>query len=136
MKYVGLYLVAVAIFLAIDALWLGYVAREFYKNRLGDLLLAEPRLGIAAGFYALYVIGLLYFAVVPGLNAASIGLTALNGALFGLFCYMTYDATNLSTVKGFDATLAIVDVTWGTALTAFTAVATYWIARVFSLWQG
>lgn len=136
MKYVGLYLVAAVIFLAIDALWLGYVARDFYKNRLGDLLLAEPRFGIAAAFYALYIIGLLYFAVVPGLSAASIGLTALNAALFGLFCYMTYDATNLSTVEGFDATVAIVDVIWGTALTTFTAVVTYWIARSFSLWQG
>lgn len=136
MKYIGIYLVAAVIFLSIDALWLGYLARDFYRERLGAILLEQPRLGVAAGFYALYVAGLLYFAVIPALNAGSIGLAAFNAALFGMFCYMTYDATNLSTVKGFDATLAIVDVTWGTALTAFTAVATYWIARVFSLWQG
>lgn len=136
MKYIYIYLVAAVVFLAIDAVWLGYVARDFYKSRMGDLLLDQPRFGIAAGFYAIYVIGLLYFAVVPGLNAGSIGLTALNAALFGMFCYMTYDATNLSVMRGFDATVAVVDVIWGTVLSTFAACVTFWVARSFSLWHG
>jgi uncharacterized membrane protein len=136
MKYIYVYLVAAVVFLAIDAVWLGYVARDFYKARMGDLLLDQPRFGIAAGFYAIFVIGLLYFAVVPGLNAGSLGLTALNAALFGMFCYMTYDATNLAVVRGFDTTVAVVDVIWGTVLSTFTACVTFWVARSFSLWHG
>lgn len=136
MKYIGIYLVAAVIFLSIDALWLGYLARDFYRERLGAILLEQPRLGVAAGFYALYVAGLLYFAVIPALNAGSIGLAAFNAALFGMFCYMTYDATNLATVKGFDATVAVADVVWGTFLSTFTACVTYWAAHRFSLWDG
>jgi uncharacterized membrane protein len=135
MKYIYLYLVAAVVFLAIDAIWLGYVARDFYKERLGALLLDQPRLGIAAGFYALYVIGLLYFAVVPGLNAQSFALAAFNGALFGMFCYMTYDATNLSTMRGFSGTVAVVDVLWGTMLSAFTASVAYWVAKTIGFWH-
>lgn len=136
MKYISIYLVAAVLFLAIDAVWLGYVARDFYKSRIGALLLEQPRLGIAAGFYALYVVGLVYFAIVPGLKADSIGLTAFNAALFGMFCYMTYDATNLSTMKGFDPVVAVVDIAWGTVLTALVASVTHWLARSFALWQG
>ncbi|VVT24029.1 DUF2177 family protein [Rhizobium sp. EC-SD404] len=136
MKFVWVYLVAAVVFLAIDAIWLGYVARDFYKDRLGSLLLDRPRFGIAAGFYAIFVIGLIYFAIAPGLNAGSFWLTVFNAGLFGMFCYMTYDATNLSTIRGFDTTVAIVDTLWGTALSAFTAGVTYFIARTFSLWHG
>ena len=81
MKYLWIYLVAAVVFLAIDALWLGYVARDFYKERLGDLLLARPRFGIAAGFYAIYVVGLIYFAIAPGLAAGSLWLAVFNGDL-------------------------------------------------------
>jgi uncharacterized membrane protein len=136
MKFVWVYLVAAVVFLTIDAIWLGYVARDFYKDRLGSLLLDRPRFGIAAGFYAIFVIGLIYFAIAPGLNAQSFGLTVFNAFLFGLFCYMTYDATNLSTIKGFDTTVAVVDTLWGATLSAFTAGVTYFVVRTFSLWHG
>lgn len=136
MKYVWIYLVAAVVFLAIDAVWLGYVARDFYKNRIGDLLLDSPRFGIAAGFYAIFVIGLVYFAIAPALAAGSFWLAVFNAALFGMFCYMTYDATNLSTMRGFDATVAVVDIVWGATLSAFTAGVTYLVARAFSLWHG
>jgi uncharacterized membrane protein len=136
MKFVYVYLVAAVVFLAIDAVWLGYLARDFYKERLGDLLLEQPRFGVAAGFYAIFVIGLLYFAIVPGLQAESLGLAVFNAALFGMFCYMTYDATNLSTMRGFPVVVALVDVAWGTFLSAFTAAVTFTVARSFSLWHG
>ncbi|WP_099866822.1 DUF2177 family protein [Pararhizobium haloflavum] len=136
MKFFWVYLVAAFIFLAIDAVWLGYVARDFYKSRMGDLLLDQPRFAIAAGFYAIFVIGLVYFAIAPGLAAGSFWLAVFNAGLFGMFCYMTYDATNLSTMKGFDATVAMVDIIWGAALSAFTAGVTYAIASAFSLWHN
>lgn len=136
MKHLSIYLIAAVVFLAIDAVWLGYVARDFYKARIGGLLLEQPKFAIAAGFYAIYVVGLLYFAVLPGLRSDSMGLAAFNAALFGMFCYMTYDATNLSTMKGFDPVVAVVDIAWGAALSAFTAAVTFWAAQRLSLWQG
>lgn len=134
MKYLYVYLIALAIFLLLDAVWLGLVARSFYQAHIGPLLLARPRFGVAALFYAIYVIGLLYFALVPGLGAASLPLTLLRAALFGFFCYLTYDASNLATLKGYAASVAIADVIWGAVLTAVTAGATFLIVRAGAIW--
>ena len=129
MKYIYAYGVALALFLVLDAIWLGVVARGFYASRMGDLLLDQPRWGVAAIFYALYVIGLVYFAVAPGLAAQSAAIAALNGALFGFFAYLTYNATNLSVLRGYDPVVAVVDTAWGTLLGAAVASATVAILK-------
>ena len=116
MKFLPVYLVALAIFLALDALWLGVVARNFYASRMASLMLEQPRWGIAALFYVLFVAGLVYFAIGAHVAAGDWRAAALNGALFGFFCYLTYDATNLAVLKGYDTTVAIVDTVWGTVL--------------------
>ncbi len=124
MKYLTAYGIAVVIFLALDALWLGLIARSLYVSRMGDLMAAQPRWGVALMFYALFVVGLIYFAVTTGLESGSWQTAALNGALFGFFCYLTYDATNLAVIEGYDPVLAIIDTVWGTVLGAVTAGAT------------
>jgi uncharacterized membrane protein len=90
-------------------------------SRIGDLILDQPRWGVAALFYALYVVGLVYFAVSTGLDPARPAVAALNGGLFGFFAYLTYNATNLSTLKGYSALVAAVDTTWGTIMGAAVA---------------
>ena len=124
MKYVAAYVVALVIFLALDALWIGVLAKGLYAERIGGLLLEQPRWGVAVLFYGLYLIGLLYFGALPGFAAGSAAVGALNGALFGFFAYMTYSATNLAVMKGYDATVAIADTAWGTVLGAVVAGAT------------
>ena len=124
MKYASAYLVALVLFLALDAIWLGLVARGFYTGRMGPLMADPPRWGVAAVFYLLFVLGLVYFGISQHLAAGDWRNAALNGALFGFFCYLTYDATNLAVVKGFDGLLAVVDTTWGTFLGGFVAGAT------------
>lgn len=136
MKFVYLYIVAGLLFLAIDSLWLGFVARGFYQAQIGALLLEKPRFGVAAVFYAIYVVGLLYFALVPGLNAGSIVETAVRCGLFGFFCYLTYDASNLATLRGYSGSLAVADVVWGTVLSAVVGCLTFLIARALSIWQA
>jgi uncharacterized membrane protein len=121
MKYATAYGVALVIFLIMDALWLGVVARGFYTSRMGELLLDQPRWGVAAIFYALYIVGLVYFAVVPGMASGSWVTGAFNGALFGFFAYLTYNATNLSVLRGYDPVVAIVDTSWGTIMGAVVA---------------
>jgi uncharacterized membrane protein len=124
MKYAGAYGVALVIFIILDAIWLGVVARGLYAARMGDLLLEQPRWGVAALFYAVFVAGLVYFAIVGSMEAGDWQTAALNGALFGFFTYLTYDATNLAVLKGYDPILAAVDVAWGTLLGALVAGAT------------
>jgi len=123
-RYAAAYAVALVLFLILDAIWLGLVARAFYMSRIGGLILDQPRWGIAALFYALYVVGLVYFAVSTGLDTGRPALAAVNGGLFGFFAYLTYNATNLSTLKGYDGTIAIVDTLWGTAMGAAVAFLT------------
>jgi uncharacterized membrane protein len=121
MKYATAYGVALVIFLIMDALWLGVAARGFYTSRMGELLLDQPRWGVAAIFYALYIVGLVYFAIVPGMASGSWVTGAFNGALFGFFAYLTYNATNLSVLRGYDPVVAVVDTSWGTIMGAVVA---------------
>jgi uncharacterized membrane protein len=131
MQYLAAYLATAAIFLFIDFLWLGYIAKTFYFSRLGDLLLDKPNLGVAAIFYAVYVIGVVIFAVGPALKSGSWQTALVYGALFGFFCYATYDMTNLATLKGWPVSVAIVDVIWGTVLTGTSALLGYLVTRQF-----
>lgn len=131
MRYVPTYFVALLIFLALDAIWLGVIARNLYASRMGDLMLAQPRWGVAALFYALFVVGLVYFAISQHLATGDWQSAALNGALFGFFCYLTYDATNLAVVKGFDTLLAVIDTAWGTILGGVVAGATVALVTAF-----
>lgn len=133
MKFVPVYFIALIIFLAIDAIWLGVISRGFYAERIGPLLLDRPRWGVAAIFYALFVVGLVYFAISGHLAEGDWKGAALAGALFGFFTYLTYDATNLAVLKGFDTTVAIVDVIWGTFLGAVVAGSTVAIASWLNL---
>lgn len=127
--YLVAYLATMAVFFAIDFVWLGIVAKGFYREQIGPLLLDDFRVGYAALFYLLYGVGIVVFAVLPGLKSDSL-LTALGfGALFGLIAYSAYDLTNLATLKGYTTTVAFVDMAWGTLLTGVSAAAGMWITR-------
>jgi uncharacterized membrane protein len=119
--YIKLYFITFAAFLAIDAVWLALVARNFYRRYLDWLMAANPNWIAALLFYLLFVVGVLVFVVIPGVEEGSLRTTLLRAALFGLIAYATYDLTNLATVKDWPLTITIVDMLWGTALS--TAVA-------------
>lgn len=124
-----LYLFTVPVFFAIDMLWLGYLARNFYKTQLQHLLSPEVNWPAAFLFYFVYIAGILFFAVRPGLSAQSLGIACLYGALFGFFTYATYDLTNLATLAGWPLSVTIVDLAWGAAITCATALAGRALAR-------
>ncbi|MGI9363756.1 MAG: DUF2177 family protein [Rhizobiaceae bacterium] len=126
-RLVVAYFATMIVFFAIDFVWLTSVAQKFYQGQIGPLLLDEFRIGVAAGFYLFYLAGVIFFAVNPALKAESLAIAALYGALFGFFCYATYDFTNLATLKGYTTTVALVDLTWGTFLTGISALAGTWI---------
>lgn len=119
------YFSAAIVFFGLDYVWLSRVAIGFYRSQIGDLLRDRPNMGAAAAFYLLYIGGIVYFAVMPGLQKESLAVACFNGALLGLIAYGTYDVTNLATLKNWSLTVSVVDVIWGTLLTASAASAAY-----------
>ena len=114
--YLKLYCATLVAFLVLDMVWLGLVARSFYRTYLGFLMASHPNWLSAAIFYLLFIVGILFFVVIPGLEADSLRRTIVRAALFGLITYATYDLTNLATVKDWPVVVTIVDMIWGTVL--------------------
>lgn len=131
MPYVIAYVSTAVVFFGLDYLWLSRVAIGFYRRHIGDLLLATPNFAAAGLFYLVYVAGIVYFAVMPAVAGGS-WLTALvGGAFLGLIAYGTYDMTNLATLKDWSLSVSLVDMAWGTVLTATAATAGYFaVARL------
>ncbi len=121
--YLKLYAITFAAFFLIDMVWLGLVAKGFYRKHLGYLMAPDVNWPAAIIFYLLFIAGILVFVVVPGLKTGSLGMTALRGALFGLITYATYDLTNLATVKNWPLTVTLVDMVWGAVLSTLTTLA-------------
>jgi uncharacterized membrane protein len=128
-RYVVLYLVTLFVLVPIDFLFLGIVAKDFFTAQVGNML-GEIKLVPAILFYLLYVAGTVIF--VSGAANATWQSTLLYGALFGLFCYATFELTALSLLKQWTWPVAIVDVSWGACVTAVSAtaglVAANWLA--------
>jgi|SRR4051794_15121254 uncharacterized membrane protein len=120
-RFLSLYVAGAIVFFPLDMLWLGVIARDVYRTQLGDLLLPQPHWGVAAGFYVLYLAGLVTFVMLPAAQNGSWLSAAAYGAAFGLVAYATYDLTNLATLRGFSMSLALTDMAWGAVLSAVTA---------------
>lgn len=119
-RWLLVYAATALVMVAIDLVWLGYIARPLYQRGIGHLMADEVRLVPAALFYALYPVGLVVFAVLPQKGLAH---TALLAGLFGLLAYATYDLTNLATLKGWPLGLSLLDMAWGSAVSAVAALA-------------
>lgn len=131
-KHLVTWLITFIVMVVIDLLWLGVIAKGLYQQGMGNLMSPEPRVGIAALFYLMYPIGLVIFAVMPGVDANSVLRAGVLGALFGLFAYSTYDLTNLAIVRNWPVALSFIDIAWGTVVSgvasAAGAVAWRWMA--------
>lgn len=115
------YLLALVVFVVIDLIWLGFIARDFYFSELRALMAPQFNMVAAGAFYMLYPAGVVIFAAMPGIEAQSVVKAVVLGSLLGLLAYGTYDLTNLATVKGWPVRMAIVDIAWGSILTGLTA---------------
>lgn len=129
--YIIGYIAALIFFLTVDMLWLAGIAKKIYGRQLGKLMTRKIRWGAALAFYALYLLGLVIFAIRPGIEAESLKTALTLGALYGFFCYMTYDLTNLATLKDWPEKLIWIDIPWGTVLTGSAAVVGTWFALFF-----
>ena len=123
------YLGSVLVFLAIDLVWLGVIAKDLYGKYLKDFLSDQINWTAAIVFYLLFIIGIIYFAVYPAAEKDSLQQAVLNGALFGFFTYATYDLTNLATLKNWPIQIVFIDIIWGMILTASVATAGFYILK-------
>jgi len=132
LKYLGIYLSFLISLIAIDLVWLLGIAKNLYRDEMGSLMASEPKLIAGLAFYLLYALGASIFVIIPALSKQSWLYALQYGALFGLFCYMTYDLTNLAVIRDFPTRLAFVDIAWGSFVTTLSAGIAYWVGSRLS----
>jgi len=127
--FLKLYAIALPVFLAVDMVWLGLVAKDFYRTQIGTLMKSNINWTAAVIFYLIFITGLVAFVISPAVEKGSWTHALLFGALFGLVCYATYDLTNLAVAKDWPLLFTIVDLAWGTVLAASVSAITYLITE-------
>jgi uncharacterized membrane protein len=129
MQFAIAYIATAVAFFAADFIWLTIATPRLYRPQLGTLLAEQPNLGVAALFYAVYVVGIVVLAVQPAIAAKSIWLAIGFGALLGLVAYGTYDITNLATIRGWPLAVSLIDMAWGVFATTLGAIAGFVVSR-------
>jgi uncharacterized membrane protein len=132
-SFIKIYLITLPIFFAIDMIWLGFIAKDFYRENLGQLLSPNINWTAAIIFYLLFIGGLVVFVISPAVEKNSLVHALIYGALFGLITYATYDLTNLATLKDWSLTVTIVDLIWGMVLSASVSTISYFISNKFAV---
>ena len=127
LKYLAVYFSFLLSLVAIDLIWLLGVAKNLYRDEMGSLMASEPKLLVGLSFYLLYALGASIFVILPAISKQSWLYAVQYGALFGFFCYMTYDLTNLAVIRDFPVRLAFIDIAWGSAVTALSTTIAYWL---------
>ena len=131
--FIKLFAIALPVFLALDMVWLGLVAKNFYRDQIGSLMKTDVNWTAAIIFYLIFVAGLVVFVITPAIDKGSWVHALLFGAFFGLVCYATYDLTNLAVAKDWPVLVTIVDLIWGASIAAAVSTATYLIATRIGL---
>ena len=128
-KYVAAYLGAGLTFAAIDFVWLTTMTNRLYKPVIGPIMADKPDMKAAVAFYLISIAGTVFLAIAPALKEGNWTRALINGAVLGFVAYATYDLTNQATLNVWSTRLTLIDLCWGTALTATCATAGYFAAR-------
>lgn len=132
-NFIKIYLITLPIFFAIDLIWLGVIAKNFYREHLGNLLKDNVNWTAAIIFYLMFIAGMIIFVISPAIEKNSWMSALIYGALFGLITYATYDLTNLATLKGFPVTVVIADMLWGMILSASVSIISYFVSTKLAI---
>lgn len=131
--FIKIYAIALPVFFVIDMIWLGLIAKNFYRMQIGALMKPDVNWLAAIIFYLIFIAGLVVFVITPAVEKNSWVNAILFGALFGLVCYATYDLTNLAVAKDWPLLVTVVDLFWGAALAASVSAITYFIVHKINL---
>jgi uncharacterized membrane protein len=121
--FLKLYAACFVTFFALDLLWLGVVAKNFYQAQLGHLTREQVQWPAALMFYLIYLAAVVALCVLPAVEQRSLVGAVWRGALFGIAAYAAFDLTSLALLKDFPSTVVYVDLAWGTVLTATVSAA-------------
>lgn len=124
-KNIILYVTAMAVFLVVDAVWLAFIARDFFGSNLGPVVPLKLSVAPALAFYLLFGAAIVFFSVRPALEKGSLSTAIFRGAFFGLITYGAYDLTNAATIENWPLIVVVVDMAWGTFLTAVVSAVTF-----------
>jgi len=130
--YLKVYGVALSVFLVVDLIWIGFIARTFYQDQLGFILASSPNWTAAIIFYLMFVAGLLFFVVIPGLKKNDLKESLFRAAVFGILTYGTYDLTNLALIEGWPVLVTAVDIIWGMILSIIVCLVSLKVSRHFN----
>jgi uncharacterized membrane protein len=136
MTFVFAYIATALAFFAADFLWLSIATPRLYRPQLATLLSDQPNFGVAAVFYAVYVVGIVVLAVQPAAAAKSLPMAIGLAALLGLVAYGTYDITNLATIRGWPLVVSLIDMAWGVCVTVIGTVAGFAALQLSKAWLG
>ena len=131
MMYLKNFMITFIVFMTIDLIWLGVVAKKLYNKYLGYIMAKNINWLAAVIFYIIFVIGLLIFVIQPALAKDSLQHIILYGMAYGFITYATYDLTNLATLRDWPIEITIIDLIWGTTLSTLTSYFSYIIINRF-----
>ena len=130
------YIATAIVFLAFDIVWLALTSSRLYRPLLGDLLLPNFRAAPAVLFYLIYMAGIVFFAISPAVGTGRWTSALGHGAALGFVAYAAYDLTNQATLRTWSTTITMLDLCWGTALTAIAAALGFVIASAIARATG
>ena len=132
MPWIIALIVAAITFGMLDFFWLQWAEPNLYRPVIGEIMADNVRLGAAGVFYVLYLLGMLWFAIRPGILAGSVPVAMFNGALLGGLCYATFDLTNQAVMKVWATHITLADITWGAFATAIASGLATWVSLKLS----
>lgn len=117
-----------------DAIWLGYIMKNFTIREFGNLVVVKDgsidlKLWVGLLAWAVIVLLVLVFVTKSG-YAQSIGTALFWGWVMWGLSYAMYDLTNLTFLKNYSLAFTLVDISWGVFLLAMVSLTMY----LFSTW--
>ncbi|NNF94710.1 MAG: DUF2177 family protein [Altererythrobacter sp.] len=126
-KWVIAYVSAGIVFGILDSIWLSWAGPNLYEPVIGEIMAENFRIAPAAAFYLIYLAGMCWFAIKPGIESGQVKTALLNGALLGALCYATFDLTSQAVFKVWSTHISLADIVWGSFATGTTAAVSTWI---------
>lgn len=131
-KYLIAYAIAALVFGVLDAIWLSWAGPNLYRPIIGPIMADNFNVGAAGVFYFVYLAGMVWFAIKPGLESGRAATAFLNGVLLGALCYATFDLTSQAVFKVWATTITLLDILWGAFATGLTSAITAWATLKFT----
>lgn len=132
LKWIIAYGVAAVAFGALDAVWLRWASVNLYKPVIGEIMAKNFNVGAAAAFYFIYLAGVTWFAIKPGIESGTVQAALFNGILLGGLCYATFDLTSQAVFKVWATHVSVLDILWGAFATGTASAIATWVVLRFA----